>query len=99
MAYAQDLRQQDLVIKLTDKGSMEYKIYRHLAESKSLYDSHDAPGVLPPTAVLDSPYQFAFVVMPMYASFMPFIFAKLMCELGGGGPKCVPKNSKRFAKS
>ncbi|KAL1942060.1 hypothetical protein VTO73DRAFT_6590 [Trametes versicolor] len=66
MVYAQDTRRRDLVIKLTDKGSMEYKIYRHLAESNSLYDSRDAPGVLPPTAVLDSPYQFAFVVMPMW---------------------------------
>ncbi|EIW63545.1 uncharacterized protein TRAVEDRAFT_26775, partial [Trametes versicolor FP-101664 SS1] len=66
MAYAQDTRRRDLVIKLTDKGSMEYNIYRHLAKSGSLYDSRECAGVLPPTAVLDSPYQFAFVVMPMW---------------------------------
>lgn len=81
MAYAQDTRRRDLVIKLTDKGSMEYNIYRHLAKSGSLYDSRECAGVLPPTAVLDSPYQFAFVVMPVYAYFTQLLVAKLTCEL------------------
>ncbi|OJT01669.1 hypothetical protein TRAPUB_7871 [Trametes pubescens] len=66
MAYAQDTRRRDLVIKLTDKGSMEYNIYRRLAQSNTLYDSREFAGVLSPTAVLDSPYQFAFIVMPMW---------------------------------
>lgn len=48
---------------------MEYNIYKTLGESNSLYDSRECAGVLPPTAILDSPYQFAFVVMPMYESF------------------------------
>lgn len=45
---------------------MEYNIYKTLGECNSLYDSRECAGVLPPTAILDSPYQFAFVVMPMY---------------------------------
>ncbi|KAI0823891.1 hypothetical protein BC628DRAFT_1489800 [Trametes gibbosa] len=55
----------DLVIKLTDKGSMEYQIYCRLAACQSLYDSRIFANVLAPTAILDSPYEFAFIAMPM----------------------------------
>lgn len=66
LAYAQDARRRDVVIKLVDKGSMEHQIYAYLAECQSLYDERTFENVLPPTAILGSPYGFAFVAMPMY---------------------------------
>ncbi|KAL1942065.1 hypothetical protein VTO73DRAFT_6595 [Trametes versicolor] len=67
-AYAQDERQRDVVIKLIDKGSMEHQIYKYLAECKSLYASRAPLGVLPPTAILGSPYRFSFVAMPRWGT-------------------------------
>ncbi|KAI0363340.1 hypothetical protein BV20DRAFT_151178 [Pilatotrama ljubarskyi] len=47
---------------------MEYQIYKHLSSCEQLY-AGDAPGcVLPPTAIIESPYQFAFVAMPMWGA-------------------------------
>ncbi|KAI0821654.1 hypothetical protein BC628DRAFT_805833 [Trametes gibbosa] len=43
-------------------------IYSRLAECRLLYDSHTFANVLPPTAIIDSPYQFAFVAMPMWSN-------------------------------
>ncbi|KAI9067542.1 hypothetical protein FKP32DRAFT_1755108 [Trametes sanguinea] len=63
-----DSQQQDIVIKLIDKGSMEDRIYRTLAECSDLYDCHTFPYVLPPTAIIESPYTFTFVAMPMWGS-------------------------------
>lgn len=54
---------------------MEYQINRHLATCNSLYDGSKFAGVLPPTAILDSPHEFAFIVMPMYVPFSLMRFA------------------------
>ncbi|KAI9068259.1 hypothetical protein FKP32DRAFT_1642656 [Trametes sanguinea] len=61
-------QQQDVVIKLVDKGSMEDRIYRTLAECHEPYDSHAFPYVLPPTAIIETPYKFLFVALPMWGS-------------------------------
>ncbi|KAI0332318.1 hypothetical protein GY45DRAFT_1274190 [Cubamyces sp. BRFM 1775] len=89
--YARDMRQQDLFVKLIDKGTAEDEIYRYLAGCKALYDSSTFPCVLPPTAIIGSPYKFAFAVMPMWGSRLCLaefttlreIFTFIRCTLTG----------------
>ena len=56
----------DVMIKLVEKGSDEYCIYEDLLHCSKL-SGKDFQGVLPPVAILDSQYDFSFVVMPRYA--------------------------------
>ncbi|KAH9856663.1 hypothetical protein C2E23DRAFT_940006 [Lenzites betulinus] len=46
---------------------MEYQTYVRLAGCDALYDSRTFAGVLPPTAIIDSPYGFSFVAMPRWS--------------------------------
>ncbi|CDO74564.1 hypothetical protein BN946_scf184931.g3 [Trametes cinnabarina] len=63
-----DAQQQDVVIKMVDHGTMEDNIYRTLAACRELYDPRTFPYVLPPTAIIEAPYNFNFVAMPMWGS-------------------------------
>ncbi|CDO75410.1 hypothetical protein BN946_scf184855.g13 [Trametes cinnabarina] len=63
-----DALQQDVVLKMVDRGTMEDHIYRFLAECKDLYNPLVFPFVLPPIAIIDSPYNFDLVAMPMWGS-------------------------------
>ncbi|KAI0332328.1 hypothetical protein GY45DRAFT_1274204 [Cubamyces sp. BRFM 1775] len=65
-ACGRDLREQDVIFKLVDKGTMEDQIYRYLGSCPALYDAATFPCVLPPTAIISSPYKFAFVAMPRW---------------------------------
>ncbi|KAI0355650.1 hypothetical protein OH77DRAFT_1424591 [Trametes cingulata] len=67
-AYAQDGSGRDLVIKIIKKGSTEDSINRCLLESVDSSNPDKFPFVLPPVAVLDSPYEFSFLVMPRWRS-------------------------------
>ncbi|KAI0661368.1 hypothetical protein C8Q70DRAFT_970739 [Cubamyces menziesii] len=88
---ARNTRQQDLFIKLIDKGTAEDQIYRYLAGCKVLYHSSAFPCVLPPTAIIGSPYKFAFVAMPMWGTRFDItefntlreVFAFIRCTLTG----------------
>ena len=62
---ARDRLHQDNIIKLIDKGTMEEQIYQYLADCEALYDGDAFPCVLPPTAVIASPYKFTFIATPM----------------------------------
>ncbi|KAI9067538.1 hypothetical protein FKP32DRAFT_1563508 [Trametes sanguinea] len=68
LTCGRDAQQRDIVIKLVDKGTREDKILRALAEYPALYDSNAFPNVLPPTAIIESPYEFNLVAMPMWES-------------------------------
>ena len=60
---AQDMLGRDVMLKLVDIDSVEYQINQELfCFTRPLSD--EPQGVLPPIAVLTSPYRFAFVVMP-----------------------------------
>ena len=54
-------------MRLVDPRSDHYRIFRHLFEDKAFSDPAHFPCVLPPVAILDTPYNFSFVAMPMYA--------------------------------
>lgn len=78
---------------------MEHEIYRYLAECKSLYDTHAAIGVLPPSAIVGSPYSFAFVAMPMHVSFLIVPFSVNTDYPEGGEPIFPSRSWTLFAKS
>ncbi|KAI1794188.1 hypothetical protein LXA43DRAFT_998166, partial [Ganoderma leucocontextum] len=67
----QDLSGNDLFIKLTDTHSTEHQINQYLlnhskADTKPKWPSF--PYALCPTAVLDSPHNFSFIVMPCWGA-------------------------------
>ncbi|KAI0661353.1 hypothetical protein C8Q70DRAFT_1043948 [Cubamyces menziesii] len=88
---ARDRLQQDNIIKLIDKGTMEEQIYKYLAGCEALYDGDAFPCVLPPTAVIASPYKFTFIATPMWGpsydieefSTIRGVFTFLRCTLTG----------------
>ncbi|KAI0661357.1 hypothetical protein C8Q70DRAFT_1097725 [Cubamyces menziesii] len=45
---------------------MEGQIYRYLRRCEALYSNDAFPCVLPPTAIIASPYEFTFAAMPMW---------------------------------
>ena len=62
-APAQDNHGRDLIIKLVNTYTHEYRILQDLLRCEALF-GQDFQGVLPPVAILDTPYKFSFVVMP-----------------------------------
>ncbi|KAJ8468446.1 hypothetical protein ONZ51_g9638 [Trametes cubensis] len=70
LGYCHGLLKEDVVVKLIDKGAMGDQIYRYLGRCEALYSSDAFPCVLPPTAIVASPYEFTFAAMPMWG-FMP----------------------------
>ncbi|KAJ8468443.1 hypothetical protein ONZ51_g9637 [Trametes cubensis] len=84
---ARDRLHQDNIIKLIDKGTMEEQIYQYLADCEALYDGDAFPCVLPPTAVIASPYKFTFIATPIYDieefSTIRGVFTFLRCTLTG----------------
>ncbi|KAI0355662.1 hypothetical protein OH77DRAFT_1495961 [Trametes cingulata] len=90
-ASGQDAEGRDIIFKLVDLESMEYQIYKHLSECAALYVGGSPACVLPPTAIVHSPYQFAFVAMPMWGTRFPIhnfdsirqIFTFIRCTLTG----------------
>ncbi|KAH9895154.1 hypothetical protein C8Q73DRAFT_644869 [Cubamyces lactineus] len=91
LGCSRDSLEQDVVIKLVDKGTMEEQIYHYLAGCKDLYGSEAFPCVLPPTAIIASPYEFTFVAMPMWGTMTKItdfntvreIVAYIRCTLTG----------------
>ncbi|RPD59774.1 hypothetical protein L227DRAFT_502913 [Lentinus tigrinus ALCF2SS1-6] len=69
-APAQDSHGRDVTIKLVNTFTHEYRIYQDLLRCDALF-GQDFQGVLPPVAILDTPYRFSFVVMPTWGSFNP----------------------------
>ncbi|KAL7281812.1 hypothetical protein ACG7TL_005135 [Trametes sanguinea] len=68
LTCGRDAKERDIVVKLIDKGSMEDKILRTLTEYPELYDSSAFTNVLPPTTIIESPYEFTMVATPMWGS-------------------------------
>ncbi|KAI0355664.1 hypothetical protein OH77DRAFT_1424609 [Trametes cingulata] len=66
VAWAQDSRNRDVVIKLTNKDIDEYRIYSTLLHCGELQVPGKCMGVLAPVAILDTPYNYSFVIMPMW---------------------------------
>ncbi|KAI9067547.1 hypothetical protein FKP32DRAFT_1563515 [Trametes sanguinea] len=66
LAYAQDAQHRDLVLKLTNTDSHECKAYERLLQSVNNGDGSTCVGVLCPTAILQTPHNFCFVVMPRW---------------------------------
>ncbi|TBU48608.1 hypothetical protein BD309DRAFT_949131 [Dichomitus squalens] len=66
--FGQDLVGRDVCIKITTKGSAEHQINRYLLEQSRSSTNAPPSYTLPPVAVLDSPYHFSFVVMPMWSN-------------------------------
>ena len=63
---ARDTHMRDVMIKLVKKGSDEHLVYQELLHGLESSGT-DFPGVLLPVAILDSQYDFCFVVMPRCA--------------------------------
>ncbi|KAI0369716.1 hypothetical protein BV20DRAFT_996622 [Pilatotrama ljubarskyi] len=69
LAYAQDFMHCNVVLKLVDNGSAEHEIYRCIQQTPTPFtDSTQFPCVLPPLAILDTPYEYSLIVMPMWGS-------------------------------
>ncbi|KAI0675110.1 kinase-like domain-containing protein [Trametes maxima] len=66
VVFAQDNLNRDIVLKLVDTGSDEYHIYQMLLRCKELWSPERSPGVLPPLAILDTPFRYSIVAMPMW---------------------------------
>ncbi|ETW82663.1 hypothetical protein HETIRDRAFT_316845, partial [Heterobasidion irregulare TC 32-1] len=61
---AQDEQWRDVVIKVVAKGSQELTIFKILAETPELFDSRTFPCVIPVLEILDTSYDYKFVVLP-----------------------------------
>ncbi|TBU25143.1 hypothetical protein BD311DRAFT_670288 [Dichomitus squalens] len=66
--FGQDLAGRDVCIKLTIRGSAEHQINKYLLEQSSTNSQAPFPYVLPAVAVIDSPYHFSFIVMPLWGT-------------------------------
>ena len=65
-APGRDSHMRDVIIKIVKRGSEEFHVYEELLHCSELWGP-DFHGVLPTVAILDSPYDFSFVVMPRCA--------------------------------
>ncbi|KAI0675111.1 kinase-like domain-containing protein [Trametes maxima] len=91
VAWAQDVLHRDVVLKLIDIDSPEYGIYYTLLRCEELSNPERSPGVLPPLAILDTPFRYSIVVMPMWGGNPPLedltsvtdIFQFMRCVLRG----------------
>ncbi|KAI0363261.1 hypothetical protein BV20DRAFT_958641 [Pilatotrama ljubarskyi] len=66
LAWAQDSNHRDVVIKLTNRDFDEYRIYSALLQCEELQMPGKCLGVLAPVAILDTPHNYSFIVMPMF---------------------------------
>ncbi|KAI9066413.1 hypothetical protein FKP32DRAFT_1565973 [Trametes sanguinea] len=64
IAFAQDLWGRDVVIKLVNVDTDEHHIYEDLLHCAEL--RKPGAGVLPPVAILRTPFRYSFVVMPRW---------------------------------
>ena len=60
----QDAAGHDVFIKITDQGSDEHRINQYLINLDGAAKQAHCPYALRPVAVLDSPHNFSFIVMP-----------------------------------
>ena len=66
LACGQDMLGRDIMLKLVDKGSSQYRIFQTLKQHEELFsDPNTFPGVLPPLAIIDTPHHYSIVTMPM----------------------------------
>ncbi|KAI8972192.1 hypothetical protein BD414DRAFT_448755 [Trametes punicea] len=69
LACARDAMGRDLMLKLVDIGSQEDQIYRSISRQPICFtDEETFPCILPAIAILDTPRDYAFIVMPMWGS-------------------------------
>lgn len=66
MGIAEDPEHRSVMIRLVEPGSYHYRIFRCLLQDEAFSDPATFPGVIPPLAILDTPHNYSFVVMPMY---------------------------------
>ncbi|KAI0645524.1 hypothetical protein C8Q79DRAFT_911014 [Trametes meyenii] len=94
IAWAQDILHRDIVLKLIDTDSVEYGIYQTLLRCKKLSNSKPestGPGVLPPLAILETPFRYSIVAMPRWGdeplaeslNIVADIFQFMRCTLQG----------------
>ncbi|OSD06697.1 hypothetical protein PYCCODRAFT_1474146 [Trametes coccinea BRFM310] len=68
-AFAQDHANRNLILKIIEKGSSEHQInWRILQHQSSTTQKGDFQSVLAPVAILDTPTDCSFLVMPMWGS-------------------------------
>ncbi|KAI0743609.1 hypothetical protein C8Q80DRAFT_1220561 [Daedaleopsis nitida] len=73
LACAQDDVGRDLMLKLVDKDSDQYRIYKRLLQNWDLFcDPRTFPCVLPPVDILDTPHNYSIVTMPMWGDYIEF---------------------------
>ena len=60
---AQDKLGRDVIMKIVEQDSDEYRICQELLEAEELFQP-EFGGLLPPIAILDTDYSYSFVVMP-----------------------------------
>ncbi|KAI0079122.1 hypothetical protein K474DRAFT_1683352 [Panus rudis PR-1116 ss-1] len=65
-----DSQNRDVVIKVIERNSMEYQIYQYLYQHKDVFRPETFPCVLPPVAIMDSPYNFSFVATPQWIAYV-----------------------------
>ncbi|KAI0070377.1 hypothetical protein K474DRAFT_1687476 [Panus rudis PR-1116 ss-1] len=67
-AIAQDAQGRDVVLKLTDRDSMEHKVNQRLLQCEEFTRPETFPCVIPPVAILDTPYNFVATAMPLWTA-------------------------------
>ncbi|KAI0070473.1 hypothetical protein K474DRAFT_1670046 [Panus rudis PR-1116 ss-1] len=67
-AIAQDAQGRDVVLKLTDRDSMEHKVNMRLLQCQEFARPETFPCVIPPVAILETPYNFVATAMPLWTA-------------------------------
>ncbi|KAI0780201.1 hypothetical protein C8Q74DRAFT_1263745 [Fomes fomentarius] len=80
LACAQDSAGRDLMLKLVDRDSDQYRIYDELLDDiDNFTDFATFPCVLPPTGIFDTPHNYSIVSMPMWGN---TIYLDDICDVG-----------------
>ncbi|KAI0780213.1 kinase-like domain-containing protein [Fomes fomentarius] len=65
-ALAQDSAGHDICVKIIKRDSDEYHINQYLMDKMKSQDADTFPFVLPPITILDPPYDFMFMISPLW---------------------------------
>ncbi len=64
-AFAQDSASHDLCVKIIKRDSTECHINQYLMDTMKSQEASMFPFVLPPVAILDTSYDFMFMISPL----------------------------------
>ncbi|KAI0780017.1 kinase-like domain-containing protein [Fomes fomentarius] len=65
-AFAQDSASHDLCVKIIKRDSIEHRVNQYLMDTMKSQEASVFPFVLQPVAILDTPYDFMFMISPLW---------------------------------